>query len=151
MGNEALDGLAAHGNILRVHGMFADGCTLDGLKGTCPDVQRHLLPLNAAGIDVLQHTLREVQSCGRSRYAALDFGIYRLIGRLVALLRSTVQVWRYGQFTNGINHLGKAASARPLKLNELTRTHFTLAYSLNRQRSMLKGQCPFFPFLQVAN
>ena len=87
--------------------MLSDGIALHRLEGSGTHVQRQLLTLDTMGIESLQDTVGEVQSGSRSSHTALDLRIHRLVGGLVALLRLTVQIGRDGQFTNGIQYLGK--------------------------------------------
>ena len=108
MGQQALDGAAMDGNVLGMHVVSAYVLALDGTERACSDVQRHLLALNAAGIDVAEHTLREVESRRWRRHRALYLGVDRLVGYLVALLRLAVEVRRDGKLADGIDDLGKA-------------------------------------------
>ena len=112
VGQQTLDGLTAHGNILRMHGVLADGLALDRTEGARTDMQRNFLPLDTTGIDGLQYSRREMQSGGRCCHAALDFRIDRLIGGLVALLCLAVQVRRNGQFTHGVEDFSEGSKQR---------------------------------------
>ena len=107
MGQQSFDGVAMHGNVFGVHVVPADVLALDGAEGAGSHVQRHLFAFDATGVDVVEDTLREVQSCCRSRYGALYLGIDRLVGSLVALLRLAVEVGWDGKFADGIDDLGK--------------------------------------------
>jgi hypothetical protein len=55
-----LYGLAAHGNVLCVHVMFANGFALHGLEGASANVQSQLLTVDAAGIEGSKHLRRKV-------------------------------------------------------------------------------------------
>ena len=90
-----------------MHGVFANGSTLDGFEGTSTNVQRDLFALNTTGIDILQYSFCKVQSGSRSRHTALDLGIDRLIGGLVALLGLAIEIGWNGQFTHRVENLGK--------------------------------------------
>ena len=126
---QTLYGVPANSNVLRVHGVLANGLALDGTEGACSDVQRQFFALNAVGIDIPQHALREVQSCRRSCHTAFDLRVHRLVGRLVALLCIAIQVRRNRQFAHGVQDVGKRHTGRPLQCYELAGTHLAFAHS----------------------
>ena len=78
-----------------------------GLKSARSHMERHLLAVDAVGINVGEHLLREVETRRRCCHRTLYLRIDRLIGRLVRLLRLAVEVRRNGQFADGIQYLGK--------------------------------------------
>ena len=86
-------------DILRVHLMSLYLQTLHGFKGTSTNMKRHFLTVDAIGIQVCQDCIGKMKSCRRSCHTTLDLRINRLVGRLVALLRLTVQIWRNRQLT----------------------------------------------------
>ena len=100
---QALDGVAMDGNVLRVHRVVADGLAFDRSEGASADVQRDFLALDATGVDVAQDTIGEVETGRRSRHAAFNLRIDGLIGRLVALLCLAVQIRRNGQFAHHVD------------------------------------------------
>ena len=116
MSKQPLDGMAMDGDVLGVHFVAAYVLALDGTERAGTDVQRHLFALNATGIDVLEHALREVQASRWSRHRTLYLRIDRLVGRLVALLGLSVQVGRDGQLADGIDDFGKGESQPPSNL-----------------------------------
>ena len=156
MCQQSFQGMTPDSHILRVHLMLSDGVALHRLEGSGTHVQRQFLTLDTMGIESFQDTVGEVQSGSRSSHTALDLRIHRLVGGLVALLRLTVQIGRDGQFTNGIQYLGKVhLGVVPRKVHPLAGTMFPTTGSgqhnvliLHLQFSL---QRPFLPFLQVTH
>ena len=148
---QTLNGTAVYGNILRMHGMLANGLALHGSERAGTHMQRHLLAFYATRIDVLQHTLSEVQSGCRCRHTALNLRVHRLVRRLVTLLRLTIQIWRNRQLTQQIKDFCKAAATGPFELYQMTRAYFALTCSCNGQWTMFDGQRTLFPLLQVTH
>ena len=60
MGNEPLNGVAPHADELRVHLVVGYLLALHGLERSGPYVQRQLLALNAALVNVVQHAVSKV-------------------------------------------------------------------------------------------
>ena len=96
VGDETLDGGTLYTDKLTMHLMAANRLTLDGLKGAGSDMKRHLFALYSEGVDVMKHTVGEMQSGGRCCHTALDACIDGLVGYLVIRLGMAVEVWRYG-------------------------------------------------------
>ena len=115
MCDETLDGTAVDGNVLAVHVVSADVLALDGTERACPHVERHLLTLNAPGVDVCEDFGREMQACRRRCHRTFYLGIYRLVGRLVALLRLAVEIWRDRQLACRIDDF--RPRERPLEIS----------------------------------
>ena len=136
--------------------MLSDGVALHRLERAGTHVQRQFLTLDTMGIESFQDTVGEVQSGSRSSHTALDLRIHRLVGGLVALLRLTVQIGRDGQFTNGIQYLGKVhLGVVPRKVHPLTGAMFPTTGSGQHHLFILHLQFslqrPFLPFLQVTH
>ena len=107
VGQELLKRLASDGDILRVHRVALYIFRLHGLERSRSHMERHFLAVDAVGINVGEHLLREVEPRRRCCHRTLYLRIDRLIGRLVRLLRLAVEVRRNGQFADGIQYLGK--------------------------------------------
>ena len=125
---QSLDGMTMHGDILRMHGMLTNRTALHGAERSGTDMQGDFFAFNTMRINITQYPFRKMQPCRRSSHAAFNLGIYRLIGRLVALLCLAVQVGRDGQFTQHIENVGKVdVGIVPLELNELAGSLLALA------------------------
>ena len=111
--NELLDGLTAHGNVLRVHVVPTYLLALDGLEGACTHMKGQFLTVNACLIKGVKHPFCEMKPCGGSGYRTFNLGIDGLIGRLVALLSLTIQIRGNGQFAHSIKEFCPRVVAIP--------------------------------------
>ena len=114
------------------------------------------LTVNARLIERFQHTLREVKTGSGGSDRTFDFGIDRLVGRLVALLRFTIEVRRNGQFTYCIQEFCPGVVTIPRELNDVgsamkpfpftSQSHLLTIGHLN-----LTKEFALFPFFQIAH
>ena len=99
--------LTGHGDDLRVHGMLIGIGRLNRQERTRTHMERHLIGLDTAGMQVCQYFLCKMQSCRRCCHTALDTRINGLVGLQIALFGLTVEVRRDRQFAGCIEYLGK--------------------------------------------
>ena len=92
----------------------------------------------------------------RGCHAAFDFGIYGLVGGLVAFLRLAVQVGGDGQFAHGFQHIGPGhVAAVPFEFHQVACPAVFTPCGFQRELPSahfhLAGQSAVFPLFQVAH
>ena len=136
--------------------MFADGVGGDGLEGACPDVQRHLVELEALFAQGGDEGLGEMQSRRGSRHRSVVTGEDGLVTVAVVGLGIAVQVGRQGNLTGGLQHRGeRQGRGCPRELDfgilvVLEDAFRTQHHGLPSYRQIHRKQA-FFPSFRVAN
>ena len=109
---------AMHADVFRVHLVPGYFFAFHRFERARPDVERHLLAVDAVGIQIGQHAFGEMESGRGGSHAAFDFRVHRLVGRLVAFLCLAVQVGRDGQFAHGFQNFSPSRLfVVPFKVN----------------------------------
>ena len=129
---------------------------LHGLECTGAHVERQFLAVDTFFVKGFQYSFGEMESGGRSRYRAFDFGIYRLVGLLVAFLRLAVQVRWDWKFAYRFQYIGKSQTVIvPFEVNPMAGSSTFPTGSTERNGLSLHLdttlQGTFLPFLQIAH
>ena len=97
-----------HGDKFGMHGMLPYGLRLDGLECASTDMQGQFAAWYPAMADFLKHTVCEVKTGRGGGHRTFHPRIDRLVVVAVGRLRRAVEIWRDGDFTDGIDYLGES-------------------------------------------